>query len=274
MYYLITTISWPQPATLFEAKMDTRIDASTIDDRASLLFHRKIAAVVDGAPELVESARRRIGQIIAATVRSTEGDRLWQKLLCQPWTEARERMLGDGHIGRLLRYKTPFAAVVGAMDEDERHRVWEQAKAELEVELAAAPNEFMERQVWIREFVHAGKAARDHLAAGRSIAVRHADTPPGYIVMVHPDGSEEQLESDEAVRRSRYEVSEFLDQKERAKQKAESRDRDARDVADGSATVEDVLRRNSFIPADIAREAVITNWGNWGQNGKDGGKEW
>lgn len=40
-------------------------------------------------------------------------------------------------------------------------------------------------------------ASHGHLAAGRSVYVKHADTPDGHVVRVDPDGSEHLLTVDD-----------------------------------------------------------------------------
>lgn len=55
-------------------------------------------------------------------------------------------------------------------------------------------------------------------------------------------------------------IKEF-DSQERARQKAESRQADENDIAEGKADRDDVQKRNAFIPGDIARRAKIIDWG-------------
>lgn len=55
--------------------MTPGIDAHTISERSNLLVHRKIAAMVDAAPDILEAARKRIDETIASNG-GTEGERL------------------------------------------------------------------------------------------------------------------------------------------------------------------------------------------------------
>lgn len=86
--------------------------------------------MVDQAPEILEKAISRVDETVATTG-GTTGEQLWQLVLRRPWAQVRERMLNDGHEGRLLRSNTPFAFVIPPIEIDERRRLWRQAKQEL-----------------------------------------------------------------------------------------------------------------------------------------------
>ena len=58
--------------------MTPDIDAHAMSKRTNLMVHRKIAAMVGAAPEILQSARKRNDETIA-TIGGTEGKRLWQQ---------------------------------------------------------------------------------------------------------------------------------------------------------------------------------------------------
>lgn len=51
------------------------------------------------------------------------------------------------------------------------------------------------------------------------------------------------------------------DWQKRARQKAESRQADERDISEGRASRDEVRVRNAFIPGHVARNAKIIDWG-------------
>ncbi len=106
------------------------VDAHNVSEHALLLRHREIAGLVDRQPELIVKVREIVEAEIASTG-GTTGDQLWQLILRRPWAQIRERMLADGHEGRLLRSNSPFAFVAEPSSTDERRALWRRAKAEL-----------------------------------------------------------------------------------------------------------------------------------------------
>ena len=55
-------------------------------------------------------------------------------------------------------------------------------------------------------------------------------------------------------------ADQIFDPSKRALDKQASRDRDDRELADGSADARSLQRMNGFIPGDVARAAVIREW--------------
>lgn len=106
------------------------IDGHMISERANLLVHRQIAAMVDGSPDILDKASRRIDETVTVTG-GTSGERMWQIIFQRPWNQVRKQMLDDGPDGRLLRSNSPFPFIVGPLDITERRRLWQQAKSEL-----------------------------------------------------------------------------------------------------------------------------------------------
>lgn len=110
------------------------IDGHMISERTSLLIHKKIAAIVDDKPDLLDQVRRHL-QFKLGKVGGTSGEELWLLILKRPWDQIKPRMLDPGPEGRLLRSNTPFPFILDPIDTDERRRLWKQAKAELSVEM-------------------------------------------------------------------------------------------------------------------------------------------
>lgn len=55
-------------------------------------------------------------------------------------------------------------------------------------------------------------------------------------------------------------ADQIFDPSQRARDKQASRDRDDRELADGSADARSLQRKNGFIPGEVARAAVIREW--------------
>lgn len=105
-------------------------DGHDIAERARLISHRHYADEIVRTPSIIEQAKRILqkGDDSGAT---TQGERMWLRLLSCPQREVIQRMLEDTPEGRLLRSNSPFSILIGVSDENERRQIWRQAKSEL-----------------------------------------------------------------------------------------------------------------------------------------------
>lgn len=192
-----------------ETATPPRLDAHAITERATLFHHILYAGRIDEEPGLIMKAIAMLEDGAAASA-LTLGEKHWLTLLTTTaWPDARAVMIADTPEGRLLRSHSPFSLLIGLRNEGTRRALWRLAKVQLMHEAAetglSRPRETLKPPTGDVEFEESflhniqeddGSAARDMLQAGRPIHIRRANTPPGHVTRVHPDGQEELVRVD------------------------------------------------------------------------------
>ncbi len=118
---------WPHPrlTTGRAAGTSLPVDPHRIAEARSLAYHRAVAARLATEPALLDRARARVQDWLAAAPQAHYA-RAWNDILRQPTAEIVAFLIDDGERSTELRQSTPFA---GVLDPRDRWRIWREVGA-------------------------------------------------------------------------------------------------------------------------------------------------
>jgi hypothetical protein len=96
------------------------MDRHRLAEQRSLEFHRIVAERIRSDPGVLDRARRRVQQWLAADPEAFHA-RAWAEALAGPTETILALLVDPGERARELRQSTPFAGVLGAR---ERWKLW------------------------------------------------------------------------------------------------------------------------------------------------------
>jgi len=94
-------------------------------EERSLALHREIAERISSDPRVLELARKRVRDAVAAGGPARPWYERWQEILGRSPTEVASFLIDDGEEARALRQVTPFAGVIPAR---RRWRIWREVR--------------------------------------------------------------------------------------------------------------------------------------------------
>ncbi|WP_333885462.1 hypothetical protein [Sphingobium yanoikuyae] len=120
-----------------EERPSYELNAHDIGERRKLILARRLIAALRANLDLIIQAQGENDRQLASH-RATIGNRGWRFLLRRSIDEIIAHMLQKSPTGRTLRSTSPFAMILPPEPEAERRRMWRQAKAELNIEIAVS----------------------------------------------------------------------------------------------------------------------------------------
>ncbi len=101
------------------------MDLHRLAEERSIAYHRAIAERIVRDPEVLERARARVGEWLAAPGAVPYYAREWSNILSRPLSDIVAFLIDRGEHARELRQSTPFAGVLAPR---ERWRIWREVR--------------------------------------------------------------------------------------------------------------------------------------------------
>lgn len=101
------------------------MDLHRLAEERSVAYHRVIAGRLQEKPEILENARRRVQEWLAARESSPFYARKWAEVLAGDIPSITAFLVDRGELATELRQSTPFA---GALRPEERWKIWRETR--------------------------------------------------------------------------------------------------------------------------------------------------
>jgi hypothetical protein len=101
------------------------VDLHRLNEERSIEYHRFIAERLLREPEILDMARRRVAEWLAARKTAPFYARKWAEILAADADSVAAFLVDRGELATELRQSTPFA---GAISPQERRRIWRETR--------------------------------------------------------------------------------------------------------------------------------------------------
>jgi hypothetical protein len=105
------------------------MDLHRLAEERSVAYHRAIAERLSRQPEILENARRRVQEWLAASVEVPFYARKWAEVLAGELPSIAAFLVERSELADELRQSSPFA---GALQPRERWRIWRETRERFE----------------------------------------------------------------------------------------------------------------------------------------------